>query len=760
MNKVTPRLLSILCCFALLSATSSPAFAQARASHAASRASASFALPALAAAVAPLTSPALAGGASLIMGAPALAPAAVPALAPAAAPASALSAVARPAAAAPEAPKGPESAKTPADAQSQAGDLAGKLSAEGADAAGVSRAAFDGGDGNGGGSAPVAADGSPLHQYYPRAVFIQDVFAGPASEKTVEYVNKLVDAGVHVVFLTRRAQKGEDSAESILLSRVKQSRNNPVIVVSHNGGKVSLHGRAANPKSIIESVGAFPEAALAKLREIGGDAVVASPSESEAFSVAVPLDTAEQSPKQAIAALNRKIRSAGLDYKAEEHPTQPGAAIVYSMPLRFSIARVFQALEAQFPGENHSATPEKFLILADSVKSPKFSTSFPKQAEVQVAQSGAAVENLLGAVLGDRTLEAVSLKLGKLRQFVEYWEPSKRRVPSPDADGTGSGTGGGSSYRGGDRKTSQMFAMFVGTLMFTMMARLYDDIFRGQHQNAKLTVLQAQLRQMWYNPMKYGVYVNKQLAATMKTAAWKAMSRGYLEYANAYLTNYYLREFGDYARAAKNVQENYVGLSTDRKSLITLEFKSSATGKVYKIHTRIPRVMKLETAEGLTLTAYAYRTGKETPDDGEEFLARMLAMALLKGHARKGADGKWHHGSPEGPVIAKLRVQLEYRSSHRSLVYDTADFLKLEEGREINGPIVQEIISAIEREEADAEYQQYWKEQDQQASKEDMKKQRKPSAKAKPSAKTVKAKPAVKAKPKAKPARRSPRGGK
>ncbi|MEQ1917761.1 MAG: hypothetical protein ABL955_01065 [Elusimicrobiota bacterium] len=664
----------------------------------------------------------------------ALTPALVPAAAQAEAPVNALGSVRHLAAAIGDEnlPKGSDQAKEAADK------------------------AFDGATSNGGvegeeASVPFAANGAPLAQLYPRVVFVQDVFNGPASEKTVEYVNKLVDAGVHVVFLTWRPHRGADSADSILMERVKQSRNNPVIVVSYNGGKVSLHGRAANPKPLIESVGGFPAEALAKIKKI---ATVAEsvPTEAEAFSLTVRLDDTKTNPSVSaqISALNRKLKAAGLDYKAEVHPTALGTAIIHSQPLRFSLARVMQALETQFAGENLSASSGKFLILADSVKSPRFSTSFPKNSEIQVVRGGAAMENVLGAVLGDRALGSVSLKLGKLRQFVEYWEPSHSRTRNYEPDAVGGSGGGGSVRRaGGDRETNKMFAMYVGTIMFRMMAQLYDDIFRGQHQLAKLTVLQAQLRSMWYAPLKHGVYVNKGLAKIMSTPAWKAQSKGYLEYANSYLTNFYFREFGDYTRAARNVQENYVGLSTDRKSLITLDFVSAATGKLYKIHTRIPRVMRLEMAQGLTLTAYAYRTGKETPDDGEEFLARVLAMAMLKGHARKGPDGKWHHGSPEGKVIESLNVQLEYRTSARLHIFKAEDFLRLEENQTVNGPIVQEIISAIEREEADAEYQAYYAEQEQEATKDDLKKKKttakKPAAK-KPVVKKTAAKPAVKGK--------------
>src|SRR5262249_38685530 len=90
----------------------------------------------------------------------------------------------------------------------------------------------------------------------------------PASPQTVQYIEKLLDSGVHLVFLTWRPQKGPGSAEEILLSQLKQHRSNPIMVVSFNGGKISLHGRAANPKSIIEDVGGFTEEQLSGIRKI------------------------------------------------------------------------------------------------------------------------------------------------------------------------------------------------------------------------------------------------------------------------------------------------------------------------------------------------------------------------------------------------------------------------------------------------------------------------------------------------------------
>ena len=274
----------------------------------------------------------------------------------------------------------------------------------------------------------------------------------------------------------------------------------------------------------------------------------------------------------------------------------------------------------------------------------------------------------------------------------------------------------------GDREYNQKFAMFTGSVLYGLMAWTYETMWRGQHKELGLMAVTKKLEGMWYNPAKHRVYVNKPLAALMQTDGWKKRSRGFLDYAKSYLFNYYLREFGDYPVAAANVQQNMVGLATDRKSLITLEFASPSTGKLYKIFMRIARVMKAETSEGLVLTGYAYRTGKELAGDGEEFLARTIGMGLLRAYGRKGEDGKWHFGAPDGPVIAKLQSQLEYRNSHRTWRFDTADFMSLGENEIERGPIFNQITSAIERMEADEAYQEYYRINDKPATEEDLKK--------------------------------------
>jgi len=779
-KRITPKsVLSIFCCSALLSGAGTPVLAQvvvrvnagggalgaaAAASVNANPASRSgvssfsglTAAPALNAAAAPSAiapSPAAALPAAALPAA-----ASLPTAAPAAAPA--LRAAPVPSAAADGPKDGPKKEGENPGAMGAAKDLSGQVTPNAGEQAGSEKAAAASNqafDGNGTPAAeesvPVAHDGTPLNHLYPKVVFIQDVFNGPAPESVAAYVNRLVDAGVHVVFMTWRPQKGAGSAEEVLLSRVKQSRNNPVVVVAYNGGKIALHGRAANPKAIIENVGQFSAEHVKAIGEMaaqsaaGGSAVVeASPAEKEAFSLTIKVSGADRAA--ALKSLNAAMKKAGFPYKAEAHPEDASALLIHSMPLRFSLPRVIDALESQFAGEGLADQPEKYLVIADSMKSLRFATAFPKEAEVQVAADGAAVSAVLGATLGDRKLETVSIKLGKLRQYAEYWEPSRRYVPAPGARDEAYSGGGRATTRPQDRETSQMLSMFVGTVINRLMASGYENMRNGQHAfTATPWAWQKQLEAMWRKPLEHGVYVNAKLAKVLANVPGD-VKRGYLERASAFVSNFYARELANYPAAAAHVELNLVSLNTDRKSAITLEFKSSATGKIYKIHTRIPRVMRQRTGEGVTLTAYAYRTGKETADEGEEFLARLYALALLKGHARKGADGKWRQGSPEGPEITKLVVQFERHSSARIKVYSASEFDALEEGGMIDGPIVREITSAIERMEADAEYQQYYREHEEEATKEDLKKpakekKAKTSTSAKPSAKKTVKKPAA-----------------
>jgi hypothetical protein len=229
---------------------------------------------------------------------------------------------------------------------------------------------------------------------------MQDVFSKPASDQSVAYIGKLLDAGVHLVFLTWRPQKGPGSAEEILLARLKQHRTNPIMVVSFNGGKVSLHGRAANPKSILEDVGGFTpahldgfRAASAKLQKALG---LSEPLEESALpSVESPFSYVLELPRsvkdadvpsmraKAIRRFNEFLRDAKLGaFRVAPHPENPRAIISQSMPLRFSLPRVYKALDDQFHGEELLDAPDKFLNISDSLRSRKFTSGLTKEPAV------------------------------------------------------------------------------------------------------------------------------------------------------------------------------------------------------------------------------------------------------------------------------------------------------------------------------------------------------------------------------------------
>ncbi|HVA66073.1 MAG TPA: hypothetical protein VNK24_04010 [Elusimicrobiota bacterium] len=611
---------------------------------------------------------------------------------------------------------------------------------------------------------PVVAE--DLRTSYPRVVFIEDGFAGPVSEKTVASIEKLLDAGVHVVFMTQRRLKGPDSAETILVSRLRNRQTNPLIIASYGGAKISVASRAENPKSLIEDQPGFNEKAvsliqsvtekinktLSKGASLRGEFLPAA-DHPLAYALEIPAEVSEakvaEIKKNVLSRYNRALAAAGLPYRLRASAGDSRQMTVSAMPLSSSLPRIYRALGERFAEESLMDKSDKFLVLAAQSKLG-MAARFPAAADVQVVKSAGDLDALLGAVLKDNQLPGVSVKLGKLRQYVEYWEPKHRMRTPDDGDGFSGGVSGG-SRSSGSGAVDKDFARYTGGIINQLMAFLYEQINRGNHAMTNLSAVEAKLRQMWYLPLKHGVFVDQGLLKVMHTKAWKSRQRGYLEYANSYLINFYLRELYEYSVAAADIRAHLLRLKTDWNSGVAVDFRSAATGREYKIHTRIPRTMWRDTAQGRVLEAYAYRTGKESFGDGEELYAQILAMALLKGDARMGPDGKWHMGAPDGPAISKLKVQIEYRSGHRTWTFDPEEFLQgREQGGIAQGPIAQRITSAIERMEADPEYEAYYSEQEQGISKSDWDKKKATTRRAQKAAKSRKANAAARAAAKAK----------
>ena len=181
--------------------------------------------------------------------------------------------------------------------------------------------------GSGGSDGSGSADGS-LGKLYPRVVMILDTLDGPASDKLVARIETLLDKRVHVVFVTARSDKGPNSAESVLVSRLKVRSGNPLIVVSYNGARIAAHNsKAEKPKGLVEDMPGFADNTITLFRKInsalksklGARAALPEfgvPSVDSAHLYGVELP-AKADVKEAAAFYNRALSAGGYKYRME-----------------------------------------------------------------------------------------------------------------------------------------------------------------------------------------------------------------------------------------------------------------------------------------------------------------------------------------------------------------------------------------------------------------------------------------------------------
>ncbi|PCI37239.1 MAG: hypothetical protein COB53_07140 [Elusimicrobia bacterium] len=581
---------------------------------------------------------------------------------------------------------------------------------------------------------PIDEDGTQIQddiEATPRVVFIEDVFDAPAREATVDRVQRLINAGAHVVFMTARPHKGPNSADTILLDRLKVGQANPVMVVSHNGGRIALHSRAKVSKPYIEDSRAFTKENLKTFGEVAdtlsGDLetefeVEASPFQ---YDMWIPDSVSDKNlasvRSKLIRGFNASMKAEGLQYTIQKHPDNPRQLWVRSQPMRVSLNRVFQAIDKRFAGEELLTRPETFLVIGDSKRSLKLSKAWPKLTTFRSAKNESEIFDYLGNVLGDRKQKQVGVKLGEIRSYSEFWEQMLERR----AGNFGSGGHQSASMTEEERRYHGPLAMFTGSIFYKLMPELFENVWRGQARNTSRSHAMKRLRDMWRSPEKEGVFVSKRQAIVMSEPGWKTRSRGYLDRALALFGEIYDRTFEHYSDTASDIMHNMAALATDRQSLITLVFKSG--GKIYKVFTRLPRLMKHDTEAGRVLSVIAYRTGKEPFEgDGGGIYAKTLAMAVLAGFAQPGNDGQWHDGWAQGPRIAKLHIRLEYKQGARDLYFDPSDFFKImPNGSYRQGVVVKEIANTIERMRADEEFQEHFKAENEKATDEEVKEAKK-----------------------------------
>lgn len=756
--KRTPKaVMSSICSVLIFLGALSPAFAQVEVVRAVGALSAA---PGAAAAAAPrsLSSPALIGGVSSILAAPSLSARALPtaalsapamsAAAPAAGPASAASAAAPaasanpilapaelslPAAAAAPAPSA-AAAENPLDAARglvsamapAAGEQAGGTRAAGAANAFFDRSAAASDDAPADAAAAAESAAAPaLEKLYPRVVVILDTLDKPAEagDKIVAYIEALADKGVRVVFATARPEKGENSAESVLISKLKTRTGNPVIVASYNGARIAAHNsKAANPKPLIADQTPFAPATIARFQEIATDVAkkVGAKGASAAFgqpSLEAPYIyggevPAGVEPAAWASAFNRALKAAGFVYKVEIGSNAEGKTIYYSQAnsLKLNAGRLFNALYAAAPeldpehGGAGVLKPSQVLVLGDPAKAPGFLRSLPGRGHfIHGVTDTASVEKALGAVLGLAAFEQVSVNKYQLREYLDWLE--RRQMYGPSSAKTAKGRAS-SRWRNPDSSSWHQIAFYRGIVIKEVMSRLYHQMKNGAYSEATLDAAVIMLNKIWRYPDSNGMRLPEELQLARQTSAFKAASKGGLEGAERWLKNYYHRHFPDFPR---NVNEKVAGrllrLARDGDS-VTLQYASPYTQRSYKVFVRPDRTELWEDEKGYILVGHVYRTGREPyqAQFDESIEVNLVGRALIEGDAQKRADGHWYVNGQADP-----RVMVVFH-------YNTRDLQEVFTPEQIESH-TPEVTALIEKREADKEFSKWLADREKEAEK-------------------------------------------
>lgn len=578
---------------------------------------------------------------------------------------------------------------------------------------------INGGNGGNGGNFNGGSSGDDGHlgRLYPRVVMILDPLTGPASDKLVSRIEALADQGVRVVFVTPRPDKGENSAEDVLISKLKvRTTKYPVVVVTYNGSRVHVrNSRAENPKPLLDDEPGFAAPTIERFRKINaavsaklkvkGQAQEFSlPNEDGAYIYGVDL------PKNAdvnvwLSEYNRSMREGGLKYKFEAGQRADGRPYLFtqSTALRLNTGRIFKAVEAQYPELKENLKPSEVLILGDPRKTTRFLGSLKGAGYlIHGVTDGQSLETALGAVLGHEALEKVSVIRSQLRSYAEWLDAREKYGSAPR---TGGG-GGGRVMPAGLSRYYRDLGFYRGIIMYDLMGRLYHSIRKGQYHEASPEAAQDLLERMWKYPLANGVRISPEMEAARHTKRWQQLNKGYLDTAKQWLRNYYYRNFKDYPH---NVSEQVVGtminLARDSKNSVTVEYASPYTGRRYMVRV-LPARMNIERDDkGWVLVADVYRTGKEPyqSEFEDSVETSLVARAALAGYA-DFHDGKWWVNDESDP-----RVEVRFH-------YMTRDLSVVQTPEQIEAKSA-EVTSLIEKMLADTEFLAHWEAQEAQNAK-------------------------------------------
>lgn len=571
-----------------------------------------------------------------------------------------------------------------------------------------------GNDGNGGGRR-----GSNGGSSQPRVVMIVDNLEGPASDTLVARIEKLADLGVRVVFITRRADKGPNSADEVLMSKLRVRVNNPVIAVTNNGARVTARSsRAENPRPLIEDQEGFSQPVVESFRKINaevqkilkGEVVEIGMDGSEAphvYGVQLP---AGADLAKAVSLYNAKLRRAGYQYRVEGRRDEAGRQylITQSTALRLNVGRIFRGLFAQNPNLRDDLRREEITILVDSSKTPKFIQSLKEEESVPgrgfhipTVKSSAELESALGGILGVEALKKQRVTRYQLRTYLERKEQISRWGKARDGK-PGSGSGGGRSMQ--PKSYGPMYrqlAFYRGVIMYDLMGRIYKTLRKGQYFDASPEAAQDMLERMWNFPLTNGVRLSPELEAARHNPVWRAMNKGYLDSAKVWLENYYKRNFpGEWPSGVnRRVMGTLINLAQDGKNQIKVEYTSPVAR--YEISMMPARANVYRGASGRwVLEGHVYRTGQEPyQEEFEESVEKnLLAHAMLRGYG-DFRDGKWHVNGEADPEI---RIVFHYMTRELDSVM-TPDEV---------GKDAANITTLISEMLADEEFMKFWEEQE------------------------------------------------
>lgn len=569
-----------------------------------------------------------------------------------------------------------------------------------------------GGSNNGGNGGGEGNNGGNRDASHPRVVMIVDTLTGPASDELVSRIEKLADLGVRVVFITARADKGPNSADEVLMSKLRVRVNNPVIAITYNGARVTAKSsKAENPKPLIEDSEGFSDSVKdnfrkvnAELARVQGVEVTEVDSSEHVYAVELP---ASADLSKAASLYNAKLRRLGYNYRVEGRRDEEGRQYLFtqSTALRLNVGRIFRGLFAQHPNLRDDLRREEVTILVDGSKAPKFVKALKESEELPgrgfhmpTVKSSAELESAIGGILGVEALKKEHVTRYQLRTYLEWKEQIKKWG---QARSGGTGGGGKSMQPKAYGKLYRQMAFYRGVIMYDLMGRIYKTLRKGQFFDASPEAAQETLEKMWNFPLTNGVRLSPELEEARHSPIWRALSKGYLETSKIWLANYYKRNFpGDWPSGVnQRVIGTLMNLAQDGKNQIKVEYTSPVAR--YQISMLPARTNVYKGADGhWVLEGHVYRTGAEPyQEEFEDSIEKnLLAHAMLRGYADP-RGGKWYVNGEADP---RIRIVFHYM---------TRDLDSTMTPEQV-GQDAANITTMISEMLADADFMSFWEEQE------------------------------------------------